>query len=364
VENIEIQLFGDLSLNGSFCDPQYYKQLKVCLNDLNSQIGKPDFRVVNWESPISTEFNFNPAKNPSLVTTVESAKLFVENFQINLACLGNNHIGDCKTEGLNTTMNFLENYQIDHYGASKILQAEPELKKISIKNKKFGFLSFVGSETNPKIDKNDSVFINEVDELSIVKQINKLKNTVDYIIVTLHWGIEYNLYPKMKQRQLAYNFIDAGANVIIGHHSHTLQGVEEYNNGLIFYSLGNFIFGGLKGKENIGWPPFCNNSGAYSLYFNSSNRIDFKFHPYKVTSIGLDSIDKEYNKNALTNQTKKCNIFKLHKNNYKILYKLNTLKIWLVLLPLFLIKAKGGFIAAIKHYFKPKYFNAIIQYFK
>lgn len=69
-----------------------------------------------------------------------------------------------------------------------------------------------------------------------------MRDEVDVVILTLHWGIEYQHLPESYQSQMAKDFIDAGADVIIGHHPHCIQGVETYHGGLIFYSLGNFIF--------------------------------------------------------------------------------------------------------------------------
>lgn len=64
----------------------------------------------------------------------------------------------------------------------------------------------------------------------------------DYLIVTIHWGNEYQLESNARQQDLAHMFIDAGADMVIGHHPHVTQEVEEYNGKIIFYSLGNFIF--------------------------------------------------------------------------------------------------------------------------
>ena len=70
-----------------------------------------------------------------------------------------------------------------------------------------------------------------------------------FIIVTLHWGHEHSLTPNPIQRQEAHRIIDAGANLIIGHHTHTLQPSETYHGRQIFYSLGNFIFDPTREKN-------------------------------------------------------------------------------------------------------------------
>ena len=67
-------------------------------------------------------------------------------------------------------------------------------------------------------------------------------NTADIIVVSFHWGEEYKISANKFQKSLAHELIDAGADLIIGHHPHVVQEVEHYKNGWIFYSLGNFIF--------------------------------------------------------------------------------------------------------------------------
>jgi poly-gamma-glutamate synthesis protein (capsule biosynthesis protein) len=72
--------------------------------------------------------------------------------------------------------------------------------------------------------------------------IQSLRGQVDLVVVSLHWGTEYSDYPTPAQRKTAYRLVDAGADLIIGHHPHCLQGVELYRGSLIAYSLGNFVY--------------------------------------------------------------------------------------------------------------------------
>lgn len=76
----------------------------------------------------------------------------------------------------------------------------------------------------------------------ILRDIDALKGQCDLLIVSLHWGEEFVHYPSKAQRDLAHQVIDHGADIIIGHHSHTYQGIEVYRKRLIVYSLGNFLF--------------------------------------------------------------------------------------------------------------------------
>lgn len=81
-----------------------------------------------------------------------------------------------------------------------------------------------------------------MDEKMIVQDIRKARALADHVVVSFHWGEEYVRTPNPKQVGLAHIAIDAGASVVLGHHPHVLQPVEVYEGGVIFYSLGNFVF--------------------------------------------------------------------------------------------------------------------------
>ena len=81
------------------------------------------------------------------------------------------------------------------------------------------------------------------DASQLVEEIKKAKESCDFVAVLVHWGIERNTLPEDYQKTLARQYIDAGADAVIGSHPHVLQGIEYYQGKPIFYSLGNFIFG-------------------------------------------------------------------------------------------------------------------------
>ena len=88
----------------------------------------------------------------------------------------------------------------------------------------------------------------------IFNTIKKLKNdkNIDLIIANFHWGIEYSNSVNYAQRKIAQLAINNGADIVIGGHSHCLQGIELYRNKYIVYSLGNFVFGGNASPKSIG----------------------------------------------------------------------------------------------------------------
>lgn len=91
-----------------------------------------------------------------------------------------------------------------------------------------------------------------VDHDTILDQIRQLKEqNAELVVCALHWGTERVYAPSETQKNLAHKMVDAGADIIWGHHPHVLQPIEEYNGGIIFYSLGNFAFGGNAGPKDL-----------------------------------------------------------------------------------------------------------------
>ena len=90
----------------------------------------------------------------------------------------------------------------------------------------------------------DSFSVSQESIDTLCQRVSRLRKAdpTAYIIVCPHWGIEHVTTPTPWQRRHARALIDAGADIIVGHHSHTLQTIEEYNGKPIFYSIGNFIF--------------------------------------------------------------------------------------------------------------------------
>jgi len=76
----------------------------------------------------------------------------------------------------------------------------------------------------------------------LIALVNKIRDQVDFIVVSLHWGFEYEPQPHPRQIEDAHRLIHAGVDLILGHHPHVIQGIERYRGKYILYSLGNFLF--------------------------------------------------------------------------------------------------------------------------
>lgn len=153
----------------------------------------------------------------------------------NLLSLANNHTFNRGEEGLEETRKFLRVKNINTIG-------DPQKCDENSVFQKEGLIIFAFNKIN-SFDFNDKLYPPCKDE-EIISQINfaRKKNPNSFIIVSIHWGKEYSPINSDWQEELAHKIIDAGADLIIGHHPHVVQNIEIYKEKLIFYSLGNFIF--------------------------------------------------------------------------------------------------------------------------
>ena len=168
-------------------------------------------------------FNFFNLANNHLFD--QGQKGIKETYQ-NLSELGFYYSG-CRDAFLSESGDFIEIYQ----GEPQAILSEEDCSEIilNIKNKKIAFLGF-------------SVVYKNIDEARIIERVKKLKDKSDFVVVNVHFGIEYQSKASASQVNLARKMVDSGADVIIGHHPHVIQNHEVYQGKPIFYSLGNFIF--------------------------------------------------------------------------------------------------------------------------
>jgi len=142
--------------------------------------------------------------------------------------IANNHIGDYGEQGYLDTVNTLDNLGIGHFDYGNIHYAK-------IQGVSFAFLGYTGWGAN---------------WWELAENIARLKDEGYIVVVNFHWG-EQNVYaPDAAQIDIARYTIDQGADLIIGHHPHVLQGAEKYNGKYIFYSLGNFCYGGHSNPDD------------------------------------------------------------------------------------------------------------------
>jgi poly-gamma-glutamate capsule biosynthesis protein CapA/YwtB (metallophosphatase superfamily) len=205
-----------------------------------SYLKEADILFANLEGPISDKGNNVGSKysfrmDPKVLPAIADAGFTIVSFS-------NNHVGDWNVKAFLDTLSNLSDFNILLTGAG-INKIEAEKPTIIIRNDTiFGFLAFSDVGPNWLEAKEDKPGILIASDPNLEEIIKKAKETVDVLIVSFHFGEEYKTIHNQRQENLAHKSIDAGADLIIGHHPHVIQDIEIYKDKPIVYSLGNFIF--------------------------------------------------------------------------------------------------------------------------
>lgn len=279
---MKIIFLGDIALNGHYIDQ--WRNGENPFSSIEQVLGDSDYIIGNLECISKGENGVNELKSPRLTTEPETLN-YLNNIGLNLALLANNHVYDNLESGFKQTLVFLDQNKIQHMGAAMHSAEASNPMIVEMKDIKLGVLNYVTPDTNPNIPDDSCVFVNYLDVDKVHEDIRGIRKHVDHVILQLHWGgrLEAGLYPDYDQAVIAREFIDSGVDLIIGHHSHTIQPYEIYKGKYIFYSLGNFCFSSFdtdKGKYYL----HKRNKITHILSINFEKRcysIDSKFFKNK-----------------------------------------------------------------------------------
>ena len=243
--SITIVAVGDIMLGGTAAEILIREGYDYPFKQVAGLLSNADTVIGNLEGPLTSICNSSIDLEKEYVfrSPAEKVAPALKKAGFNLLSLANNHILDYGVQGMNDTINALNKQGISSVGAGENSSQARAGRIINTDNGRLGFLSysltfpesFWATDTSP-----GTAFGHEK---QITLDIKRLKNLTDNVIVSFHWGREKTTELRPYQPKLARAAIDAGASLVLGHHPHILQAIEKYKDGLIIYSLGNFVFG-------------------------------------------------------------------------------------------------------------------------
>ncbi|MDP2808305.1 MAG: CapA family protein [bacterium] len=209
-------------------------------------IRQADIAICNLEAPYGTKGQPFKKKFTFLVPPKFAAGIKDAGFDV--VAMANNHMMDYGPEPLKVTLALLDSLGLAHSGAGMNLAEARRPAVIERNGVKTAFLSYsrvfpVQFWATAKKAGTAPAYENQIKE-----DIQRSKELADIVVVSFHWGAELMDTPKQYQKDLAHLCIDSGADLVLGHHPHILQGLELYKGKLIAYSLGNFAFGSRSRK--------------------------------------------------------------------------------------------------------------------
>jgi len=256
-----------LSSDVTFCNLET-PLIKVNSSTLPVSIIKP---YLHWSDPDSTIKYFRK-------------------YHINNVTIGNNHVFDYGLEGYNSTVRYLNSAGLNFFGAGNDPEeaSKPLVKDIN----GYKLIIFGGFEYRSKYDTLYDFYagenkpgVNKLDTVQLTADIKKYRSEFPdaVIIIYPHWGSNYKPAGDM-QKTFARNYINAGADLVIGHGAHTVQEAEFYNGKWIFYNLGNFIFNAPGRYRSTGAKPY----GLMLKLIMKNSSMKFVLYPVFINNYESD----------------------------------------------------------------------------
>ncbi len=216
---------------------------------IKDYLSKADIVFGNLETPITPG---RQIRNGEMIfrSDPSTAQVLKEN-GFSIVSLANNHTPNFGQKGLSDTFYYLKKAGIKYVGAGRNSDGAYRPVYLEKKGIKFAFLAYNDPDVVPpsyEANKNHAgTAFMKIKKM--IKAVNKAREKADFVIVSMHSGVEYTPEPDDSQIEFAHAAIDAGADLVIGHHPHVVQTIEKYNGKYIFYSLGNFIFDQMWSQE-------------------------------------------------------------------------------------------------------------------
>ncbi|NOQ22422.1 MAG: hypothetical protein GQ565_07215 [Candidatus Aegiribacteria sp.] len=236
---VSLVIFGDICSDRGFRQIFSKGNSEELFGFAEQIVSDSDIAIANLECPLTDSLEPIRKSGPCLSGPPETA-IVLARAGFDAVCLANNHIMDQGEDGLRSTINVCDEAGLEIVGAGENLQEARQPLIIERNGVRVGF--YCMAETEFSIASDSSAGANGIDAASWVNDITGLKVRSDFIVVLLHSGKENYQLPTPLQQQLCRNLVRNGADLIVCQHSHCIGAYEKYQNKVIIYGQGNFIF--------------------------------------------------------------------------------------------------------------------------
>ncbi|MFH1941161.1 MAG: CapA family protein [bacterium] len=238
---ISILAVGDLMMGGRALTILEERGPDYPFDSTRTILQQADISIANLEAPFTTRgVAFD--KQYTFRVPPEYA-IGVKRAGFDVLTLANNHVLDYGPEGLFSTSDILDSLSIAHCGAGRDAKEAERGVVLERGGWRVGFLAYSMTYPSEFWDGSERCGTAYPHQGRMEAHIRSLKDSVDLVVVSFHWGGDLHVHPRPYQREYAHIAVDCGADLVVGHHPHVLQGLEMYQGRLIAYSLGNFVFG-------------------------------------------------------------------------------------------------------------------------
>ena len=248
-KEVNLSFVGDVSLADNFeIIPKYDERGEGIYGILSEEVvnimNAADIMVANNEFTISDRGEPMPNKYYTFRANTNRVGIYDE-MGVDLVTLANNHVYDFGEEAFLDTLDTLTNNDIPYVGAGRNIEEASRPYYFIANGYKIAFVNATRAEKfilTPEATDTTGGVLRAYDPTRFKETIKTAKENSDFVIALIHWGKEDSHELEQVQIDTGKEYIDAGADILIGTHAHTLQGIEFYNNKPIIYNIGDFIF--------------------------------------------------------------------------------------------------------------------------
>lgn len=212
-------------------------------SEVEELIKQGDYSSVSFEAPMA-----GPKSSYTGYPLFNSPDAMADTFKragFDLVTTANNHSFDRAYEGLLRTLEVLDKAGLDTVGTYGSQEASQAFLIKDIKGVKVGYLAYSYGTNGLPIPQDKPYCFNLLEREKVLYDLQRLRSQVDVLVLVLHWGTEYMHEPNPEQVDMAHEFLNAGADIILGSHPHVIQPLELINinqqDKMVIYSMGNFI---------------------------------------------------------------------------------------------------------------------------
>ena len=267
-----ISIIGDVSLADNwYIMPKYDERGKNVLGILSEEVvstmNNSDLMIANSEFTVSDRGKAMSGKLYTFRGRKERLSIYNE-MGIDLVTLANNHVYDFGRDAFLDMLDAFDEYKIPRIGAGRNIEEAKKPYYFIVNGYKIGFVNATRAEKyilTPEAGSDTPGVFRCYDPTNMENLIRETKEQSDYVIAIIHFGKEGSHELEEEQVSSAKKYIDAGANAVVGHHAHVLQGIEFYNDKPIVYNLGDFIFN-ANTEETAMFQMKLNDDGTFEYY--------------------------------------------------------------------------------------------------
>lgn len=313
---VTLGAIGDILIHDWVYEDAYSSSaynFKPMFQFVKKTLQKPNLLIANQETLLGgTEMGLS--SYPTFNSPQEVGDALID-AGVDIVSTANNHSLDKGEKGIQRSISYYNKVKLPYVGIFKDKQDQEKLRILDSNGVKIAFLAYSYGTNGIPVPKGKEYLVNLIDKNNMKVEIHKAREVADVVVMSIHWGNEYQRMPTVAQQELAQFLVDEGVDIVFGHHPHVLQPMQmiktkDHRNAFIVYSLGNFLSGQMWDYKDIGGLATIDitkkvtpkgteinlsNPSFFPTYVSNKNLQKYRVVPFKVAGkFGLKDATNQY----------------------------------------------------------------------